>query len=173
MQSNYKLVLLLFLGLSLNAFAQTKADALRDAKITSKAAKEMDFDLVLKHTLPSVLDMMGGKDVALSVLKATFEGMEDQGFVFEKANVVSVSEVVEEQGQYRCLVESYKQMLMSGQRISSTSHLLGIYNEADNYWWFIETKQLNNNAMTTEILPNFKTGIEIPEDSVSMEAVKS
>lgn len=164
-----KILLLVLIATSLNVFAQTKTDALRDAKITSKATLNMDFETVLNYTLPSVLDMMGGKDAALNVIKATFEGMKTQGFVFEKADVNGVSEIVKEQGQYRCVIEGYNQMIMSGQRVSSKSYLLGIYNEAENFWWFIEAKQLKNDALADKILPNFETKLDIPEDDLKVE----
>ncbi len=166
-----RLVLFVSIATSLSVVSQTKADALKDAKITSTATLEMDYKTVLKHTLPSVLDMMGGKDAALKVIEATFEGMKAQGFVFEKADIIGVSEIVKEQGQFRCVVEGYNQMVMSNQRISSKSYLLGIYNETDNYWWFIEAKQLQNDALTQQILPDFKTSLEIPEDDLKMEPI--
>ena len=164
-----KILLLVLVVTSINVFSQTKTDALRDAEITSKATLNMDFETVLNYTLPSVLDMMGGKDAALNVIKATFEGMKTQGFVFEKADINGVSEIVKEQGQFRCVIEGYNQMIMSGQRVSSKSYLLGIYNDAENFWWFIEAKQLKNEALVDKVLPNFETKLDIPEDDVKVE----
>ena len=166
-----KVLLFVLIATSTSVFSQTKTDALQDAKTTSKATLEMDFDTLLKHTLPSVLEMMGGKEATLKVLNTTFEGMKAQGFVFEKADIIGVSEIVNEQGQYRCVVEGYNQMKMSKQRISSKSYLLGIYNEVDNHWWFIEAKQLKNNAFVNQILPDFETSLEIPEDDVTVEEI--
>ncbi|WP_178991360.1 hypothetical protein [Winogradskyella schleiferi] len=167
-----KIVFLVILAISTNLFSQTKAEALKDAKITSKATLDMDFETVLKHTLPSVLEMMGGKDAALNVLQTTFDGMKAQGFVFEKADVNGVSEIVNEQGQFRCVIEGFNQMVMSGQRISSKSYLLGIYNEVDKHWWFIEAKQLKNTDLTEKVLPNFETQLNIPEDDMKVEAIE-
>jgi len=161
----------LLITASFNLFAQTKTDALRDAQLTSTASLKMDFETVLKFTLPSVLDMMGGKEAALKVISSTFEGMKSQGFVFEKADINGVSNIVKEQGQFRCVVEGYNQMIMSNQRISSKSYLLGIYNETDKHWWFIEAKQLKNEALTNQILLNFETALEIPDDDLKVEPI--
>ena len=152
-------------------FSQTKTDALKDAKTTSKATLEMDFETVIKHSLPSVIDMMGGKDAALKVLKTTFDNLKTQGFIYEKADINGVSEVIKEQGQFRCVVEGFNQMIMSGQRISSKSYLLGIYNETDKHWWFVETKQLKNEALVNQILPDFETKLDIPEDDMKVEQI--
>ena len=63
-------------------------------------------------------------------------------------------------------------MKMASQRIKSKSYLLGIYNEADEFWWFIEAKQLKNKAMLDQVIPNFKTSLEIPEDDVEVEPLE-
>jgi hypothetical protein len=162
---------ILFILLFFYGFSQTQENARRDAEITSKATLEMDFKTVLKHTLPSVVDMMGGEENAVKYLNETFEGMTEQGFVFEKADIVNVSEIVQEQGQYRCIVENKNQMKMLNQRIKSKSYLLGIYNEDKDYWWFIEAKQLKNNALVGQILPDFETNLEIPEDEMQTEPI--
>lgn len=168
-----KLLLLVMVTSSICAFSQTKEDALKDAKTTSKATLQMDFETVLNHTLPKVVDLMGGKDAALTLLKSTFESMKIQGFVFEKADILSVSEIVKEQKQYRCVIEGYNQMKMASQRIKSKSYLLGIYNEADEFWWFIEAKQLKNKEMLNQVIPNFETNLEIPEDDVEVEPIEN
>ena len=166
------ILLVLFVVSSFSVFSQTKEDALNDAKTTSKATLEMDFETVLKHTLPKVVDMMGGKDAALTLLKSTFDSMKNNGFEFEKADIISVSEIVEEQGQFRCVIEGFNQMKMANQRIKSKSYLLGIYNVADGYWWFVEAKQLQNKAMVDMVLPDFETSLDIPDDDVSVEQIE-
>ncbi|MBC2843888.1 hypothetical protein [Winogradskyella flava] len=164
-------LLLLTILIGVSAYSQTKEDAFSDAEITAKATLEMEFETVIKHTLPAVVDLMGGKDAAINMIKGMFDSMKTQGFVFEKADVVSVSDVVEEQGQYRCVVENFNQMKMADQRIKSKSYLLGIYNDTDNYWWFIEAKQLKNQMMIDQVLPDFETSLDIPEDDMQTEAI--
>lgn len=167
-----KIILALMVTSSFSVFSQTKEDALKDAKTTSKATLEMDFKTVLKHTLPKVLEMMGGEEAALTLLKNTFDGMKTQGFAFEKADIISISDIVEEQGQHRCFVEGFNQMKMGGQRIKSKSYLLGVYNETGGFWWFLEAKQLKNKAMVDMVLPNFETNLDIPDDDVQIEQIE-
>lgn len=165
------ILLLAIIAASTLAFSQTKESALKDATATTKANLDMDFDTVIKHTLPAVLEMMGGKDAALQVLKSTMEGAKAQGLVFEKSEIVNVSELTKEQGQLRCVVEGYTQMTMSGQRVKSKNYYIGIYNEVDKHWWFVEAKQLKNKVLANNILPNFETSLEIPEDDVQVEKI--
>ncbi len=167
--------MLLLLGSSIS-FAQSteelKASALRDAKITSTATLKMDFETVFKHTYPSVIKLMGGKEKGLEFLETTFNTMKSQGFVFEKADVLGVSDVVFEQGKYRCYVEGYNQMTMNGMRIKSKSYLFGIYNSEDKIWYFIEAKQFKNKALLDMVLPNFETSLVIPQDDVQTEKIE-
>ena len=150
--------------------SQTKEDALRDAKITSKATLNFDFRTVIKHTYPPIVEIMGGKENAISFIEKTFENMIKQGFKFEKANVISVSEIVKEQNQYRCFVKNNNHIIMAGQRIKSESYLLGIYNEKDKFWYFIEAKQLLNPNIS-KILSDFKTKLVIPQGKMTREKI--
>lgn len=155
-----------------SSIAQDKASALRDAEITSKATLTSDFNTVLKHTYPSIINLMGGKEKGIELLETTFSNMEQQGFVFEKARVTNVSEVVHEQDQYRCYIETQNQMKFNTTRIKSKSYLLGIYDENKKVWHFLEAKQLKNQAMVDQVLPNFKTSLVIPEDEIQQEEIK-
>lgn len=166
------LLLILLLLVCNYSISQDKTSALRDAKITSIATLKEDFSTVLKHTYPSVLDLMGGKEKGVELLESTFEQMRQGGFVFEKADVIKVSDVVFEQEQYRCYVESFNQMRFSETRIKSKSYLLGIYDDAKKIWYFLEAKQLKNKEMLDQVLPDFKTSLVIPEDQVKQEPIK-
>jgi len=167
---NFLLAFLFFSNCLL--FCQTKESALRDAKTISEATLKMDFKTVLKHTYPSIVELMGGNEKAVELLVTTFDSMKEQGFVFEKADVINVSEIVKEQDQYRCVIEGFNQMKFNGMRMKSKSFLLGIYNEDKAYWYFLEAKQLKNTALVEQILPNFKTELNIPDDEMTTEEIK-
>lgn len=168
---NYKsfLTLITLLLLSSSVFCQTKDQALRDAKITAEATVAGDFKTVLKHTYPPILEMMGGKTKAEELIEETFADMKTQGFSFDKAEVVNVSKIVNEQGQYRCYVQNNNEMRMGDTKIKSKSFLLGIYNEDEKFWYFLEAEKLKNKLMADKILPDFKTSLDIPDDEMVME----
>jgi hypothetical protein len=168
---NKFLLLLFIVFFSFNTFSQTKEDALRDAKITSKATINSDFKTVIKHTYPPIVKVMGGAQNAISFIEKSFEDMKiNQGFKFEKSEVISVSEVIKEQNQYRCFVKTMNQMVVADQRIKGESYLLGIYNDVDKFWYFIEAKQLANPAIS-QVLPDFKTELVIPQGKMSSEKI--
>jgi hypothetical protein len=175
MTIKHKLSFLLFFVL-FTSFSQStellKQRALRDAKIAAEATLNSDYSLLLKHTYPPIIDMMGGKENALSTIKAAMSGMQDQGMVFEKAEVVSVSNIVDDDGEYRCYVEGKNQIKMPGIRIKSKSFLLGIYDQEKAIWYFLEAEKLKNKALADRILPNFKTALVIPKDTVETEKIE-
>jgi hypothetical protein len=162
-------VLLIFI-FCLNTISQTKDEALRDAKKTSKATLDSDFRTVLKYTFPPILKLMGGKENALEIISKSMSSMKDTGFDFKSADVISVSEIVKEQNQHRCLIKNNYVMTFNGQKITSEAYLLGIYNQKENIWTFIEAKQLANPAIN-QVLPDFKTSLHIPEGKVSTEKI--
>lgn len=165
-----KNLFILSLFFSLTVLCQTKEEAFRDANITTKATLQSDIKTVLQHTYPPVLEMMGGREKALTFITKTMEDMTEKGFKFENATVISVSKIVKEQNQNRCFVKNNYTMTFNGYRIKSEAYLLGIYNDDDKFWYFIEAKQLSNPAIET-VLPNFKTALIIPEGKSSSEKI--
>ncbi|HLT52832.1 MAG TPA: hypothetical protein VKZ97_03025 [Flavobacteriaceae bacterium] len=149
-----------------------KALALENANTTTKATLDGDYATVIKHTLPSVVNLMGTPEEAVAYVEETFNGMKAQGFAFEKSEVLSVSDVVFEQEQYRCYVQSFHQMRFNGKLIKSKSCMLGIYNEADKFWCFLEAKELKNIGLQEMVLPDFETSLEIPDDEMVSEDIK-
>ncbi|WP_303316616.1 hypothetical protein Q4Q34_07370 [Flavivirga abyssicola] len=175
MNKTFSTILMLLLFCGSISFAQSteelKASALRDAKIASQATLKMDFDKLLDYTYPSVLELMGGKEKAIDLLKSTFDSMKKDGFVFEKAEILGVSDVVFEDDQYRCYIEGFNQMIVGDKRIKSKSYLFGIYNSEAKFWYFMEAKQLKNTAMMDLVFPDFKTSLKIPEDEMTTEEI--
>lgn len=174
--NKFKAAILLFVVSSSILFAQTKEElkesALRDAKIASKATLEGDYNLVLKHTYPSVVEMMGGKEKASQIVASMFEEMTQQGFVFEKAEVEFVSDVVFEQNEYRCYTQSMNVMKMNKMIINSKSYLFGFYDADKKYWYFIEAEKMKNTALMNQLFPDFETSLIVPEDEMKMEEIK-
>ena len=154
----------------LSTFSQTKDEAIRDAKKTAAATLKSDIKTVLEYTYSPVLEMMGGKEKALTLMTKAMSEMAAQGFKFEKAEVISSSEIVNEQNQYRCFIKNNYIMTFNGQRITSESYLLGIYNEKEKRWSFIEAKQLSNPAIS-QVFTDFKTSLVIPQGKMSTKKI--
>ena len=171
-----KITFLLLIFCATNVFSQDmkalKASAMRDAKAATDATLKLDFKKLLIYTHPSILEAAGGADVMEEYLKTTFSQMQANGFVYEKVETKSVSDVVKEQGEYRCYVENYNQMKMKDKRIISTSYMLGFYNETAKKWTFVEAKEMKATGAIIAYFPDFKTSLAIPENTMKMEDIK-
>jgi hypothetical protein len=156
----------------LGGHAQTKEGAMQDAKLAAQGSMSADYESIIKYSLPEIIELMGGKEAAKTSISAMYKSMNEQGLVFEKAEILEVSDIVQEQGQSRCTVKSYNEMTMTGQRLKSTSYLLGIYNEDDEHWTFIEAKQLQTPQLVNQILPDFETSLDLLKDDVEIVPIK-
>lgn len=164
----YTATLLLFLGIMLGN-AQTKESALADAKITAQATLKGDFKTVLDYTHPNVIEASGGIDALLPQVQNMMEEMKtNQGFVFKKADVLEVSEIVQEQGEHRCFIKNLNVMEISGQTYQSTSYLMGFYIDNLDHWVFVEAEKMKNPQMVQTFFPDFKTSLNIPQDDLKV-----
>lgn len=154
-----------------SSFSQTKEDALNDAKKAAKATMNGDYKEVLNHTFPEVIKGMGGEEKALKLITTMFSNLKTQGFVFESAEVISVSDIVIEQGKHRCYVKGKNQIRVSDNRIVSTSYLLGQYDKKNKKWLFLEAEKLSDSALVQSLFPGFKTSLKIPKDKTKMEKI--
>lgn len=105
------------------------------------------------------------------MITSTMGKMKKEGFVFKSADILEVSEIINEQNQYRCYVKNRNVMVFNKTKIVSISYLLAIYNTEKRIWNFIEAKQLSN-PMISSVLPDFKTSLEIPQGVVNTEKIK-
>ncbi|NAS31597.1 hypothetical protein GTQ40_11490 [Flavobacteriaceae bacterium R38] len=149
-----------------------KISALRDAKAAAKATLELDFETVLKYTHPTIIEKTGGKDFLIKSMVELFDEMGKQGFKFEKSEVIAVSSITKEDGEYRCLIQNDNRMTISGTRIKSKSYLFGFYDNAIDRWYFLEAEKLKDTDVMKQLLPDFKTSIIIPPDEVVTEKIE-
>ena len=170
----YKLMMALLLLGSVFSFAQTedelKSLAIAQAKETSQAMLDQDYKTIVKYTHSNIADMMGGKDKMLTTIEASMSGMEEAGVSFDKSEIGELLAFKKEDGEYRCLIESYLVMTMKLQkkRISKKSSLFGFYDAEAKHWTFVEANSISGPA-GKQFFPDFKTNIEIPEDEQTIE----
>lgn len=152
--------------------AAMKKSAMRDAQAACEATLAEDFKTLLTYTHPNILNAAGGADIMEEYLKTTFDQMKANGFSYEIAETKAVSDVVKEQGEYRCYVENYNVMKMNDKRITSTSYMLGFYNETTKRWTFVEAKEMKPTGSIIAYFPDFKTSLKIPENTMEMKDIK-
>lgn len=171
-----KITLLLFIFCATQVFSQNmetlKKEAMRDAQAACNATLKEDFKKLLTFTHPNILKAAGGSEVMEEYLKTTFDQMKANGFAYEVAETKAVSDIVKEQGEYRCYVENYNVMRMNDKRITSTSYMLGMYDETAKKWKFVEAKEMKSTGSIIAYFPDFKTSMNIPENTMEVKDIK-
>lgn len=156
--------------------AQTEQElrdlAIENAKTVSKATLDMDFETVLTYTHPNVVELMGGKDNAVTLLKTQFDKMIAEGFVFEIAEVKKLTDFAKEKDTYHCLIELYNQMKMGSSRIKAKSYVFGIYDDSVKHWFFVEANQLKNPSLRDMAFKDFSTSLTLPDDETTTEPIE-
>ena len=140
-----------------------KTSALRDARATSKATLKGDWKTVIHHTHPNVVKAMGGPEAAADLIGSMMNDMSEM-LSIDQSKVGDVSEIAYEQGEYRCLVENYLTVTVSGLITKKLSYLFGVYDPQKEIWYFIEANELKDKKSRELLLPGFKTALEIPDD---------
>ena len=164
-------LLILLMVISSFSFAQTqeelKETVLRDVKIFNKAKLKLDYETVVKHTHPNVIETNGGKAKTLASLKETYAKFKkNRTWAYEKASAKNVSDIVFENGEYRCFIENYDQIKRDDTRTKSTNYLLATYNANAKIWCFVKARELKGEKGTV-IFPEYKTSLDIPKDVVT------
>jgi len=164
----YILGFLLFAVATTTVSAQTEQElkdlALAQATITSSATVNGDMSTVLDFTFPGVLELMGGKEAALTTVNEAMAGMKQGGMSFQSSEVTGLVGFAQEEDEYRCIIENKVVIDSPEQQIKSTSYMLGIYSQEAKQWYFMEAAQLKNEALREMVIPGFKTSLVIPDD---------
>lgn len=172
-----KLILFLLICASTLAFTQSNSElkemALRDAQAACDATLKKDFKQLLKYTHPNLLNAAGGAEVMESFLVSTFETMEKDGFKYLKAETKSVSDIVFEQKEFRCFIENYNEMAMNDKKVITTSYMIGTYDSKQKQWYFIEAKEMKDSGAIKSYFPDFKTNLNVPENTMKMVDLKN
>ncbi|MCH9661497.1 MAG: hypothetical protein K0U54_11360 [Bacteroidetes bacterium] len=146
------------------SLGELQVKALKDAKTTAQAMVDGDFAKILDYTHPAIIEKMGGKDVFLPQVEAALKMAKEQGVSFISSTADYASDVVKEQGEYRCYVQNTNIMTLGETKIKSTSYLLGFYLEDQEQWVFIEAEKTKNKPTMEMFLPGFETSLNIPAD---------
>jgi len=137
-----------------------KESALRDARATSKATLQQDWETVIKHTHPNVVEVMEGRASAIAFLASTWTEMSTV-LSIDDSTIGEISDIVHEQGEYRCFIENYLTITLEGKTMKRLSHLLGFYDQEKEFWYFVNASEIKENDVS---FPGFKTSLEIPVD---------
>ena len=86
-------------------FAQVDSDVIKkQAELTAKALLNDDYETLIKFTYPKVIELVGGRDKMISLIKKGKIEMGQQGISFDKVIIGKPSKTVIAGDEIHCLV---------------------------------------------------------------------
>jgi hypothetical protein len=161
-----KILLFAFLYFSNFTFSQNQfSEKIKhDCLDMVEAMKNKNYNVILAYTYPKIIEMGGGKEKLLDLMKKSFDQMEKEGFTFENQIIKSPGKIFSAGNELHCIVP--KETIMNSPRgkFKATYYLLAISKDKGKKWYFLETHKFNDQNLKL-ILPNFNKELIIPKNT--------
>lgn len=142
---------------------QTWSSVIRDqASKVSEALMKNDCETLIKHTHPKVVEMVGGKEKMISVIRQGTEAMAQQGVSIEKVTFGEPSMTVEAGDEIHCLIPQVIYMKIPQGRIRTEASLLAVSRDRGKNWFFVDTANLNMENIG-QVFENYNPALVIPD----------
>lgn len=153
---------LLFASATFFAQAQDYTQSIKsDVENLKVAFDAKDFNKLTDFTYPSVVEQMGGKELMVQTLETGFQQLQTQGVTFKALEIGEIGKVYEAGDELHALVAQKLEMSVPGGTVKAASYLLAISQNNGKNWYFIDTAQLNGQAIKA-LLPAFNEDLVIP-----------
>jgi len=152
-------ILLVFLTAA--AFGQVDSNVIKEqAELTAKALLNDDYETLIRFTYPKVIELVGGRDKMISLIKNGKIEMGKQGISFESVIIGTPSKTVIAGSEIHCLVPQTVYMKVPKGKLKSETQLLAVSRDKSN-WFFIDAVNLNKDNIKI-VLPNYNFELVLP-----------
>ncbi len=159
MKKYFALTLIL---ITCSAFGQVDNKKIKEqAELTAKSLLQDDYETLIKFTYPKVIEMVGGREKMISLVKKGKVEMGQQGISFETVTIGEASKTVKAGQEIHCLIPQIVLMKGPNGKMKSETYLLAISKDNGNNWFFIDTVNLTMDNVKT-VLPNYNPDLQIP-----------
>ena len=146
-------------------FAQVDSDVIKkQAELTAKALVNDDYETLIKFTYPKVIELVGGRDKMISLIKKGKIEMGQQGISFDKVIIGKPSKTVIAGDEIHCLVPQTVYMKVPKGKLKSETQLLAVSRDNGSNWFFIDAVSLNKDNIK-RVLPNYNFDLVLPTKS--------
>lgn len=155
------LTLLLILA-SAFSFGQVDPAKIKEqAEQMASALLHGDYETMVKFTHPKVVELIGGRDKMISLLKNGTLEMQQQGISFESVIIGEPSSIVKAGEDLHCLIPQTIFMKVPKGKLKTESHLLAISKDKGIHWVFIDTVKLDKDNVKM-VVPNYNPELQLP-----------
>ncbi len=134
----------------------------KQAEIMAKLLLEKDFSSFTKFTYPKIVEMLGGKQKMIDILKRNSKEMLSKGIDFKNVTIDEPSRIFNKGKELQCTIPQTIEMKVPNGRLITKSTLIAISTDNGKNWYFVDTSGKNIQTMK-KTLPNLSEELEIPE----------
>lgn len=144
-----------------SAFAQDAANLKQQATQLVNATTHGDYQTMITHTYPSVVEASGGKDKMLEGIKASMALMEQKGASFDSGTVGVPGKFYHTSAETFSLVPDVTTLHFNHGKIINKGYLLAISKDKGKFWYFVDVNTFTYGSMK-KFVPNLPKGLVIP-----------
>jgi hypothetical protein len=131
------------------------------------AFKARNWEIVARYTYPALIGTLGGKQAFIEYIARVFgQSPESAWKKYEAGNIL---QVVQKGRDIQAIIELYSVIEWQGNRISTTSHLIGESWNGGQFWTFFDSQ--GDPVAAKQINPNLSVELFIPKKDEKKEPI--
>lgn len=162
MQSIKKNICIIIVLVSLNCFSQNihSNTILTQVNEMGQSFVKKDYKTLIKYTHPKIMQLMGGREKMIGIIKNQLESAEKQGITFADAKFGEPSELYTVGKELQCTIVQSLELKAPNGKLIANATLIGFSQDGGKNWVFLDPSQGLDKLRT--ILPNISNKIVIP-----------
>jgi len=160
MKSIFSILFMTFISISIHAQSQVEL-LLKDAKEFNDAFLKGDFDKYVDMTIPSVIEVAGGKDVMVTNAKASYDMTTKSGLAYESISPLKPSKFMFAGRELQSILPQTIITKIGKTKISQKVYFLASSSDEGKTWTFLNLEPYDTASIKT-FVPSYTGDIEIP-----------
>jgi len=158
------LIFLIFL-LPIATKAQLKETIREQAFVVAKATMDGDYETIVNKTYTSLVEMAGGKDKMIRIIKEAMEQLKSQNTTIDTVIIGFPQDGIYKAGnELHTLIPEALVMSTPKGRVIAKSFIIAISKDDGLTWSFLQLGESINNETIKRYLPNFNENLKLPEE---------
>ena len=141
-----QLLILILLTACISVAQQPSTDSARlqsDLKLTAQKMGqffiEKDFIQYSEFVYPKLIELNGGQEKYIDIIKNSMNKIEEQGFTFKNISFGDPSKIVTTSTEFQTVIPQILELKNKSGLLATTSYLICISNKEGKTWHFIDT----------------------------------
>ena len=160
MKSIFSILFLTFISISIHAQSQVEL-LLQDAKKFNAAFLKGDFDKYVDMTIPSVIEVAGGKEIMVTNAEASYEMVTKSGLAYESIEPLKPSKFMFAGRDLQSILPQTIITKIGETKISQKVYFLASSSDEGKTWTFLNLEPYDNASIKTYV-PAYTGDVEIP-----------